>query len=163
MNSQSEILLKQYELVKSSREVVIKFCGKFSTEDYTKEVEGFGRGSIRTTQAHIGRTYIFWLADFGMKKTVTYPPYESYNNFNDVRKLFENVDSIVSEFLNTFGNKPDEKISGRVTQINKDLTVTALQLFTHTLTHEFHHKGQIMSMARILGYTPPDADVIRFG
>jgi len=33
---------------------------------------------------------------------------------------------------------------------------------THVMTHEFHHKGQIMTMGRMLGYTPPDADVIRF-
>lgn len=33
---------------------------------------------------------------------------------------------------------------------------------THVMTHEFHHKGKIMTMGRMLGYTPPDADVIRF-
>jgi uncharacterized damage-inducible protein DinB len=26
-------------------------------------------------------------------------------------------------------------------------------------THEFHHKGQIVLMARVLGYFPPDTDV----
>ena len=38
---------------------------------------------------------------------------------------------------------------------------TPLQLFTHTITHEFHHKGQVMSMSRLLGYVPVDADIIR--
>ncbi|WP_244950894.1 DinB family protein [Pedobacter suwonensis] len=41
------------------------------------------------------------------------------------------------------------------------LMVNPLQLFTHVITHEFHHKGQIMSLSRHLGYTPVDADIIR--
>jgi uncharacterized damage-inducible protein DinB len=38
-------------------------------------------------------------------------------------------------------------------------SATPLQLFTHVMTHEFHHKGQLLSMFRILGHVPPDTDV----
>ncbi|MCU5378655.1 hypothetical protein OCA08_16075 [Bacillus cereus] len=38
-------------------------------------------------------------------------------------------------------------------------STTPLWLLTHTETHEFHHKGQIVSMARHLGYNPPDTDL----
>ena len=162
MSSQLNILEEQYELVKSSRDVVFQYCEQFSAYDYVKEVEGFGRGSIRSTQAHIGRSYIFWLADFGMKKEISYPPYDSYKNLIDVRRLFENVNQVVSEFFDRFENNLNENISGTVTQINRDIKVTAIRLFTHVITHEFHHKGQIMSMGRLLGYIPPDADIIRF-
>nr|WP_242021046.1 DinB family protein [Cytobacillus oceanisediminis] len=30
----------------------------------------------------------------------------------------------------------------------------------HTVTHEYHHKGQIMAMSRQLGYEPPNTDVL---
>jgi len=162
VSEQINIFAKQYELIKGSREVVFQYCEKFSADDYVKEVEGFGRGSIRSTQAHIGRSYIFWLADFGMKKEISYPAYDSYKNLIAVRQLFENVDHIVSEFLDRFAGNMDEHISGKVSQVNKDITVIAIQLFTHVITHEFHHKGQIMSMGRLLDYVPPDADIIRF-
>ncbi|MNL32837.1 DinB family protein [compost metagenome] len=36
-----------------------------------------------------------------------------------------------------------------------------LKLFTHVTTHEYHHKGQILSLSRHLGYTPVDTDIIR--
>ena len=162
MTKNTELLKHQYELIKNSREIVFQYCEKFSPEHYTQPVNGFGRGTICITQAHIGRSYVFWLAEFGMKKVVTYPTYESYKNLNDVRKLFENVDKTVSVFLNHFENRMEELVSGNVPQIKKELSVPALQLFTHVTTHEFHHKGQVMSMSRILGYKPPDADVIRF-
>jgi uncharacterized damage-inducible protein DinB len=41
-------------------------------------------------------------------------------------------------------------------------TATPLQLFTHVITHEFHHKGQILSRCRQLGYVPVDTDILRF-
>jgi uncharacterized damage-inducible protein DinB len=42
------------------------------------------------------------------------------------------------------------------------IKLTALELITHVITHEFHHKGQVMTMARLSGFTPPDADILRF-
>lgn len=105
MSNTFELLKKQFELVKASRDVIFQYCEKISLKDYLKEVDGFGRGSIRSTQAHIGRSYIFWLADFGMKRQISYPPYDSYKNLNDVRRLFENVNEVVAEFLNRFENR----------------------------------------------------------
>jgi uncharacterized damage-inducible protein DinB len=39
--------------------------------------------------------------------------------------------------------------------------VDGFKLFTHTITHEFHHKGQILTLSRQLGYTPVDTDIMR--
>nr|WP_261382294.1 DinB family protein [Mucilaginibacter achroorhodeus] len=41
------------------------------------------------------------------------------------------------------------------------LNLSPLELFTHVITHEFHHKGQLVNMSRQLGYIPVDTDVIR--
>ncbi|MNY69859.1 DinB family protein [compost metagenome] len=35
------------------------------------------------------------------------------------------------------------------------------KVFTHVITHEYHHKGQILSLSRHLGYTPVDTDIMR--
>jgi uncharacterized damage-inducible protein DinB len=39
---------------------------------------------------------------------------------------------------------------------------TPALILHHVLTHAFHHKGQIVSMCRILGYPAPDTDLNRF-
>ena len=36
---------------------------------------------------------------------------------------------------------------------------SAYQLFVHSVTHEFHHKGQIVSMLRLLGYEVESTDI----
>jgi uncharacterized damage-inducible protein DinB len=39
---------------------------------------------------------------------------------------------------------------------------TPVLILHHVLTHAFHHKGQIVSMCRILGYPAPDTDLNQF-
>lgn len=39
------------------------------------------------------------------------------------------------------------------------MSVSQRWLLMHPITHEFHHKGQMMTPARIWGYTmPPETD-----
>jgi len=161
MKNRNSVLADQYALIKNSREVVFRFCEEISAKDYVSEVSGFGRGSIRNLHAHIANTYVYWLSEIGMKKSPEYPSYENIKDLKTAIDNFKRSDAVVNDFISTFENKWDEEITGMVSSINKEITVTALQLFTHVTTHEFHHKGQIMSMGRILGYIPPDADVIK--
>ncbi|MCY9423036.1 DinB family protein, partial [Bacillus paralicheniformis] len=37
---------------------------------------------------------------------------------------------------------------------------TPHQLLIHSITHEFHHKGQIVAMLRLLGYIPNNTDIL---
>jgi uncharacterized damage-inducible protein DinB len=39
---------------------------------------------------------------------------------------------------------------------------TPALILHHVLTHAFHHKGQIVSMCRSLGYPAPDTDLNQF-
>lgn len=69
-------------------------------------------------------------------------------------RLFIEVDHYMAQFLNEYASYEqilNINVPGRGTM---DLSI--LQIFTHVITREFHHKGQIMSKIRNLGYTPPD-------
>ncbi|RZL05047.1 MAG: hypothetical protein EOO89_27250 [Pedobacter sp.] len=46
--------------------------------------------------------------------------------------------------------------------VDKYIETDSYSIFTHVITHEFHHKGQSMTMSRLLGHTPPDTDILRF-
>jgi len=161
VKNQLSLLEQQYELVKGSREVVFQFCEKFSPEEYTKEINGIGRGSVRNLQVHIAYTYIYWLAEFAMKQSPSFPPYDTYKDFKSAIRVYENADKVVYQFIEKFKENLGLMFSGTSSSTKKNISVGALELFTHVITHEFHHKGQMMSMGRMLGYTPPDADIIR--
>jgi uncharacterized damage-inducible protein DinB len=159
-----QTLQHQYQLVKSSREVVLSYCEAMLPQHYTTQVENFGRGgTIRQLQMHTANTYLHWLLYFGMKQQPTYYDYES-NDISTVaamRTVFDKVNQTVEEFLAYFEADYFTKVTNIIPSTGKESTIEALTLFTHVTMHEFHHKGQIMSMGRILGYTPPDADIIR--
>lgn len=155
------ILSYQYELVKGSREVVLRFCESFSPAELTKEVQGFGRGPIDKTLVHIANTYTFWVANSVMEKSLPYHEYKP-TDIATIRKAFGTVNSFMEKFIVEYEEKIDQTIVINIKDGTDKISVTPLQVFTHVITHEFHHKGQIMSMGRQLGYIPPDADIIRF-
>ncbi|WP_254901241.1 DinB family protein [Tuberibacillus sp. Marseille-P3662] len=95
-----------------------------------------------------------------MKKGVTPVHSESVINVEDIRHVFKEVDLLVDEFLKTFQGQWDLSLTGPVPWQDEEESLTTLWLFTHTTTHEFHHKGQMVSMGRQLGYIPFDTDLI---
>lgn len=143
----------QYQWVRGSRAVLLRFCGEMSSETLCNPVPGFGRGSIRNTLVHIANTYYHWLGVTAMDLPAEYYVPEEISDISRLQEVFSDINGLMERFFTCF--------SGRQTITIEGTGHSPLQLFTHTITHEFHHKGQIMSMGRLLGHMPPDADIIR--
>ncbi len=155
-----DILKQQYELIKGSRQVMLNFIEEQVGEGYSVPIKEFNSKNVRYFLLHINNTYKHWGANFGMNKKLPYIDYNNQVSITEVRELFDETDKLLSEFLNHF--KQLDKPVTNTTNSGMLLTVTPLELFTHMTTHEFHHKGQIMTMCRLLGYIPPDTDVLRY-
>jgi len=152
---------KQYGLVKETREALFTFCESISWDDYIKAVPNFGQGSLRKTQAHIADTYIHWIGKYALQKTTPYVIHETLNSIESVRAEYQKINQLMDEFFDRYDSNENLSISNTLEKHN-DVTSTPLTLLIHVITHEFHHKGQLVSMARIMGYQPPDTDLIRF-
>jgi uncharacterized damage-inducible protein DinB len=153
------MLKQQYELVLFSRETILDYIKTISHEDFTCDNSAFGKGSIRNLLVHICDTYSSWIVERGLGLPLTYPAFENYPTLNDCIEYFNRVNLFINQFLNQFEGNYQKNI--QIVRNGTTTNISALQLFTHVITHEFHHKGQIMSLSRILGYTPVDADIIR--
>ncbi len=149
---------EQYELVKGSRKVLLDYCSTISAVDFTDGNTSFGRGgSMRNLLVHIANTYQYWIAYHVLKRDVTFPKFEEKQNISEVVALFAEVDGFMDEFLKEMDNRNEiEYELGGIKGTAKPFT-----LFTHVITHEYHHKGQVLSISRHLGYTPADTDVMR--
>lgn len=139
---------------------MLNFIEEQVGDGYTVPVTEFNNKDIRYFLLHINNTYKHWDANFGMNKKLPYIDYTSPVSITKVRRLFDETDRLIPEFLDYF-NQLDKPVTN-MSNSGSLLTVTPLELFTHMITHEFHHKGQIMAMCRLLGHIPPDTDVIRF-
>ena len=154
------LLKTQYELVRSSRGEVLNFISSFVPDDLLKPVGMFNNRSIRYFLVHNANVYCQWLGVFAMKREIDYFNEQYFPNLETVVSAFVSADQVVDEFLDQFAGVPCEQVIGTLSG-GRRVTVTPLELFTHVTTHEFHHKGQIMTMCRLLGYAPPDTDIIR--
>jgi uncharacterized damage-inducible protein DinB len=160
MESETSYLELQYKLVQQSRSVLLDYCRRITHTDLLNENSSFGRGgSIRNLLVHVVNTYQFWIVKNALKAEVVFTAYQSVSTIADIEQLFDEIDSSVYEFITTYGTRLYEGIDVEVGGTQKRLSV--MELFTHVITHEFHHKGQVLSLSRHLGYIPVDTDIIR--
>ena len=117
--------------------------------------------TIRYLLEHVAACYFHWLAYFALQQPVGSINDEGFITVDLIRQLYRQVDDTVVAFLENFEGRMDVPVTGVHSSCGL-VSATPVQLFTHVLTHEFHHKGQIMLMCRMLGYIPPDTDVSEF-
>lgn len=153
------MLKQQYDFVLSSRNTLLNYIGCISENDFLTDNSSFGRGSIRNLLVHICQTYCAWIGERALGIEQEFLPFERYQTLKNCQAYFNQVDKYIGLFTEKF--KENELQEMELDRNGAVLIVNPLQLFTHVITHEFHHKGQIMSLSRHLGYTPIDADIIR--
>ena len=149
---------QQYEFVRESRAVLFNYCKTISEKHFITENNLFGRGgSIRNLLVHIANTYEFWIAQQSLNHEVIFSTYDSKKTITDIVELFDIVDIFMNEFISLIAE--NKLIEYKVNEIKN--TAAPFRLFSHVITHEFHHKGQILSVSRHLGYLPVDTDIMR--
>jgi uncharacterized damage-inducible protein DinB len=155
---------KEYEWVRQTRLTLLNYCEGLNQEDFTRQ-NGYGWESVRDSLVHVADCYIAWLGSFILlktKKPITSKDEKQKMKLEDIRIRFELVDTYVNQVFELHGMHLSEPIQRKIpwrdeTEIT---TFTPGKLIMHTITHEFHHKGQIVAMIRQMGYVPPPTDII---
>jgi uncharacterized damage-inducible protein DinB len=151
---------EQYRFIRDTREILLNYCKTISNRNFLKENSSFGRGgSIRNLLVHIANTYEFWIGKYALTKDVVFTEYGSKHNIDDIIDLFGSIDILMFEFIELLRKPEFKAINYEINGVKN--TAKPFQLFSHVITHEFHHKGQILSLSRHLGYTPVDTDIMR--
>ena len=150
---------EQYELVRGSRQTLFAYLESMQPADLCKEIPGFGKGSIRNLLVHCVNTYNFWIGECALGIPAVPIEAAGVTTMNGIQELYDKVDSMLLAFF-------DEVEDGNQSEFNFYLggnktSAPAIKLFSHGITHEYHHKGQILTMSRQLGYTPVDSDIMR--
>nr|WP_263326983.1 DinB family protein [Neobacillus sp. Marseille-Q6967] len=154
----------EYEWVRQTRGTLLDFCRELEPNDFTRQ-NGYGWQSVRDSLVHIADCYIAWLGSFVLlktKKPITPKGDLLKFNLDDIIVHFEQVDSYVNEVFKLHGNQLNMPIQRKIPwrEAPETVTFTPGKLLMHTITHEFHHKGQIVAMVRQMGYVPPNTDIL---
>jgi uncharacterized damage-inducible protein DinB len=158
----NKAFLAQYELVRGARAALLDYCATLTPADFTAPVLLFNHSSMRDLLVHVAGAYQVWLGEVGLQQALERPVAEAVPDVAAVRALFAGVDALLADFCQHYAARWQEPMAFDFQRQSVVLTLAPLQLFTHVVTHEFHHKGQVLSMSRQLGYTPVDTDIIRF-
>lgn len=155
-----KMLQQQYDLVRSARQNMFAFMEEQPPQILHQPVPEFGRGTIIRTHLHVVDCYRWWLGSFAFKKLNDHRDVFVHEtaDVKFVRERFAEADELVQRFLHEYDDRWTEPIKQDESWQGYPKAPTPLLLLTHTMTHEFHHKGQIVSMARHLGYPPPADD-----
>ncbi|QJX45682.1 damage-inducible protein DinB [Hymenobacter taeanensis] len=156
-----QLLTAQYDLVRSARGVLLAYCATLAPADFMAPLPDFNHSSIRDVLVHGAATYQHWLVNVALGQSGPLPDAATVPDVAAAGQLYAQADELVADFLEHFQGQWQTEYSWRVPHRAEPVLLTPLALFTHVITHEFHHKGQVLSMSRQLGYTPIDTDVVR--
>ena len=155
----------EYKWVRQNREILLEQCSNLNENEISKEFD-FGFQNIKKSLVHIAGCYHAWLGSFVLEK-IERPLFTNEEittlDINDIKQYFLEADQYVEEILDRESNELDNRIHKTAIwkQDNQFIEKTIRQLLFHSITHEYHHKGQIVTMLRMLGYTPNNTDVLR--
>lgn len=154
----------EYEWVKQTHQILLDQCRDIQEDELTKVFE-FGFQSIRDSLVHVAGCYHAWLGSFVLSEVssplITKEVIETMD-IEDIQHYFNQADLYVDRVFEQFTGKIDETIEKELSwKMNSGLVrKKPQQLLVHSITHEFHHKGQIVAMLRLLGYTPENTDIL---
>jgi uncharacterized damage-inducible protein DinB len=140
----------------------LDYCESLPEEVFAGSRSDFGHGSIHGTLIHVAGCYRYWLAATALQLDMPEFRQSDYPTAAGIRRLFAgSVDPLVDAFLAEYGaNGLGVDLEWKVGWRAEPLRFSPLWVLTHMITHEFHHKGQIVAFGRILGYPPPETDLV---
>jgi uncharacterized damage-inducible protein DinB len=150
-----------YGWVKRTREVLFEYTESLPKDVYTLEHPDFAYGSIRNIHAHVADCYLWWVGHVGLGREGTDLNASSIPDVQAMRQKFLEVDAVLEEVLEKFTRSDEAFTFERPGHPRRQLTQR--WLIVHPVTHEFHHKGQLLALGRVLGHPLPpsgDADLV---
>ncbi len=158
MNADLETL---YGLTTRTRAGLLEWLGTLPVEVFTAQREDFAYGSLSAIYSHIADCYLHWVGAVGLGELGSE---RSVSNVAELRAYFAQVDDVVTRAIHSFEDW-DEPLSYTSSSGRTEM-LTRRWLILHPITHEFHHKGQALALARVLGYPhpgQPDTDLVTPG
>lgn len=152
------MLRQQYTLVRTARTALLDFIETSVAEDTHQPFPAYAGKSIRDLLQHNADCYFDWLGYFALGQPHRSSHVRPLTTLPQLRQYYAEVDELVTVFLDKFEGSVNTPIKSRPDPQGPFVTATPLQIFTQCTTHEFHHKGQIVFMSRLLGHIPPETD-----
>lgn len=148
-----------YAMTMATRAGVLDWLDGLPEGVLTKRDDRFAFGSLAAIFSHVADTYVGWVGTVGLGD-----PDERIEatTVRALRAAFHRVDATVARALEAFA-ATDEPVARIDPGSGETWRYDRRWLILHPITHEFHHKGQALALARVLGHPhhgSPDTDLL---
>jgi uncharacterized damage-inducible protein DinB len=130
------------------------------SEQYGRDMRS-SHGGIHGTLAHIIGAEKGWLSRWQGKSETGAAGISQMHSVAELRAYWENVCDEMSQFLTTLDDRKLQETLSTTTRTGS-YTPSYWQMIQHVVDHSSYHRGQIVTMLRQLGVTPPSTGLIRF-
>jgi uncharacterized damage-inducible protein DinB len=133
---------------------------QLAAEQYGRGMRS-SHGGIHGTFAHLVGAEKGWLSRWRQQSGTAAADLRQITSLADLRAYWESVCVEMGQFLDSLD---DQKLQDTLTTQSMSglVTVTYWQMIQHVVDHSSYHRGQIVTMLRQLGVTPPSAGMMRF-
>ena len=144
----------EYDWVRRTRDNLFGFLETLPNDVYTLERDDFAYGSLRNIHAHIAFGYLLWVGVMGLEyaRSALERPASDFPDVAAMRGRFKQVDAMLNEAFAKFSDS-DAMFTRQYR--TETLQLTQRWVIFRPITHEFHHKGQLLALARVTGYPLP--------
>jgi uncharacterized damage-inducible protein DinB len=133
---------------------------QLSPEQYGRDLQS-SHGGIHGTLVHIVGVEKGWLRRWQRQPETTASPLRQMHSLTELRAYWEDVCAEMEQFLTTLDDlKLQETLE--TTTLAGTFTAPYWQMIQHVVDHSSYHRGQIVTMLRQLGVTPPSTGLMRF-
>ncbi|MGE5672317.1 MAG: DinB family protein [Mycobacterium leprae] len=150
-------LLTEYHYDRRNR--VYDFMTQLRPEEFVRDVHA-GWGSIRTTLLHCLEAEEFWVG-YAVQQQAR-PDFDpaDYPNVAAIRALADKVRRQTESFVARLTEADMARECAITYSSGTRVTFPMAKMFLHVITHDTHHRGQALVLARQMGYEPPEIDLM---
>lgn len=155
----STLLREQLLYMLWADRMTLKAVRDVTPEDLTRDA-GVSFGSLLGTMVHILGSQRLWLSRFAGNPIERRPGLQDFPDLPAWIQGWEETAAGVEAFLAAL---TDEQLAAEITWEDSQLGPVSRPLWqpvAHMVNHATYHRGQIVSLLRQLGYTPPKTDLI---
>ena len=141
--------------------LMLKAVREVSAEDLTRDA-GISFGSLLGTMAHMLGSQQLWFARFSGHPLDHRPGLQDFPNLPAWIHGWEETAAGIEAFL---AGVTDEQLAATLTWTGSNGEVYTRPLWQpvlHMVNHNTYHRGQVVSLLRQMGYTPPTTDLIYY-
>ncbi|MFC1683317.1 DinB family protein [Candidatus Zixiibacteriota bacterium] len=146
----TEALLDLHERAHRNLKKLLTHCRQLCAEELDRELTGFGYPSVRRQFHHLIAAQEYWIGV--LQGFIRADDNESdYTTIESLEAYRQQVSSATEGYLRAVSTEELNTARPMLTWGNKEKLLIPAHVFMRTLTHLYHHQGQILAMCRLLG------------